>query len=130
MNMRVSESKIPVRRGARQGAVLSPYIFKLCISSDLSSILRTCTLNSVNISYLTYITFNQDILLISRTKKGLSLSVSMVASKLRAIGNSLTLSECEYLSFNSDITTPLICGFFLSHRFLHFGGWELMLVIY
>jgi len=65
-NMRVSDSKIPVRRWVRQGAVLSPSIFKLCISSVLSSIPPTCILNSVNISHLAYA---DDILLISRTKK-------------------------------------------------------------
>ena len=107
--MRVSDSKIPIRRGVRQGAVLSPSIFKLCISSVLSYIPPTCILNYVNISYLAYA---DDILLISRTKKGLSLSVSTVASKLYAIGLSLNLSKCEYLSFNSNITTPLICGSF------------------
>ena len=88
MDIRVSESKIPVRRGVRQGAVLSPSIFKLCISSVLSSIPPTCILNSVNMYYLAYA---DDILLISRTKKGLSLSVSTVASKLHAIGLSLNL---------------------------------------
>ena len=108
-DMRVSDSKIPIRRGVRQGAVISPSIFKLCISSVLSSIPPTCILNSVNISYLAYA---DDILLISRTKKGLSLSVSTVASKLHAIGLSLNLSKCEYLSLNSNITTPLICGSF------------------
>ena len=90
--MRVSDSKIPVRRWVRQGAVLSPSIFKLCISSVLSSIPPACILNSVNISYLAYA--DDIILLISRTKKGLSLSVSTVASKLHAIGLSLNLSKC------------------------------------
>ena len=40
------------------------------------------------------------------------MSVSTVASKLHVIGLSLNLSKCEYLSFNSNITTPLICGSF------------------
>ena len=108
-DMSVSESKIPVWCGVWQGAVLSPFIFKFCISSVLSSIPSTCILNSVNISYLAYA---DDILLISRTKKGLSLSVSTIASKLHTIGLSLNLSKCEYLSFNSNNMTPLVCGSF------------------
>ena len=108
-DMRGSDSKFQLRRGVRQGAVLSPSIFKLCISSVLSSIPPTCILNSVNISYLAYA---DDILLMSRTEKRLSLSVSTVASKPHAIGLSLNLSKCKYLSFNSNITTPLICGSF------------------
>ena len=105
----ISDSKIPVRCGVRQGAVLSPSIFKLCISSVLSSIPTTCIFQAINLSYIAYA---DDILLISRTRKGLSVSVSTVATNLSKIGLSLNLSKCEYLSFNSNGNSPLDCASF------------------
>ena len=59
---------IRMRRGVRQGGVLSPTLFKICISSVLAKISGTYLSGLADVSYLAYA---DDLLLISRSKKGL-----------------------------------------------------------
>ena len=70
LQLRSTPDTISVRRGYfpfhRQGGVLSPTLFKICISSVLAKISGTCLSGLVDVSYLAYA---EDLLLISRSKK-------------------------------------------------------------
>jgi len=96
-NGALSSSNVLVRRGVRQGGVLSPSIFKFCISGILENISSMCFVGLSDISYLAYA---DDILLISRSKLSLSQMVHKVSSSFTKIGLSLNVDKCEYLSFN------------------------------
>ena len=78
--------KISVRQGVRQGGVLSPSILKICIADILNSLPATYLLGSSNVSYLAYA---DDILLISRTKSGLSASVRCISTAFSNVGLTL-----------------------------------------
>lgn len=105
----VSDSKVFLRRGVRQGGVLSPTIFKLCIAPILSSLPSTFISDGIDVSYLAYA---DDVLLVSRSRAGLSHSVSWISDQFRRIGLMLNVDKCEYTSFNSSACLPLNCGFF------------------
>ena len=72
-NGTLSSFIVPVRRGVRQGRVLSPSNFKFCISSILENISSICFVGLTDISYLAYA---DDILLIIRSKLRLSQMVN------------------------------------------------------
>ena len=80
----------------RQGGVLSPSIFKICIADILNSLPTTYLLGSSNVSYLAYA---DDILLISRTKSGLSASVRSISTAFSNAGLTLNADKCEFLHF-------------------------------
>ena len=103
------ETTIKVLRGVRQGGVLSPTLFKICISTVLEKISGTYFSGSTDISYIAYA---DDILLISRTKSALSAMVSLVSQSFLNIGLSLNLDKCEFLSYNLSSSTPLVCNEF------------------
>ena len=105
----VSDSKVFLRRGVRQGGVLSPTIFKLCIAPILSSLPSTFISDGIDVSYLAYA---DDVLLVSSFRAGLSHSVSRISDQFRRIGLMLNVDKCEYISFNSSASLPLNCGFF------------------
>ena len=97
-NGTLSSFIVPVRRGVRQGGVLSPSIFKFCISSILENICSMCFVGLNDISYLVYA---NDILLISQSKLRLSQMANKLSSSFIKIGLSLNVGKFEYLSFNS-----------------------------
>ena len=80
----------------RQGGVLSPSIFKICIADILNSLPTTYLLGSSNVSYLAYA---DNILLISRTKSGLSTSVCSISTAFSNVGLTLNPDKCEFLNF-------------------------------
>ena len=69
------QENVRVRCGVRQGGVLSPNVFKLCIATVLSKIADTCFLCFSDVSYIAYA---DDILIISRSKFSLSKMVDNV----------------------------------------------------
>ena len=97
-NGTLSSFIVPVRRGVRQGGVLSPSIFKFCISSILENICSMCFVGLNDISYLVYA---NDILLISQSKLRLSQMANKLSYSFIKIGLSLNVGKFEYLSFNS-----------------------------
>ncbi len=102
-------SNIKLKRGLRQGGVLSPTVFNLCISGVLAKISATYLSGFSDVSYLAYA---DDLLLISRTKTGLSNMVSRVATSFSDIGLSLNVDKCKFLSFNNISSTSLRCSGF------------------
>ena len=105
----VPASNIKLKRGLRQGGVLSPTLFNLCISGVLAKISATYLSGFSDVSYLAYA---DDLLLISRTKTGLSNMVSRVATSFSDIGLSLNVDKCKFLSFNNISSTSLRCSGF------------------
>ena len=94
---------IRTRRGVRQGGVLSPMLFKICISSVLAKISGTYLSGLANVSYLAYA---DDLLLISRPKKGFSKMVSIVSDAFSDIGLSINIDKCEFLPYNVLLLLP------------------------
>ena len=69
------QENIVVHCGVRQGGVLSPYIFKMCIAGIIAKIPRTYFMGFTEVSYIAYA---DDILLINRCKLSLSAQVKVL----------------------------------------------------
>ena len=104
-----ADTIIRIQRGARQGGVLSPTLFKICISSVLAKISGSYPSGLADASYLAYA---DDLLLISRSKKGLSQMVFIVFDAFSDIALSLNIDKCKFLPYNCTTATPLHCNNF------------------
>ena len=97
---------IKVKWGVRQGGVLSPSLFKICIFGVLAKISATYLSDFSDVSYLAYA---NDLPPISKTRIRLSKMVSSVSDAFSRIGLSLNKEKCEFLSFTSTSSSPLNC---------------------
>ena len=109
--LRINKSGSPfVRlcRGVKKGGVLSPSIFKMCISGILDEIRSNYFIGLSDVSYLAYA---DDLLLLCKNKQGLSLMISKVSRLFSKIGLSLNVEKCEFLVFNgpTSFNAPLAC---------------------
>ena len=99
---------IPVQSGVRQGGVLSPYLFNACIQNVLLGIKPSYFYNLSDVSYIAYA---DDLLVLSRTKSILALSVQRISMMFRDVGLFLNFDKCEYLVFNPKSSAHnLSCG--------------------
>ena len=101
---------------------LSPSIFKMCISGILDEIRSNYFIGLSDVSYLAYA---DDLLLLCKSKQGLSFMVSKVLRLFSNIGLSLNVEKCEFLVFNGPTPSdaPLACRGF-SIPFVSAFGWS------
>ena len=96
-----------IKRGVRQGSVLSPLIFKHAISKILDRISPSLLLHGTDLSYLAYA---DDVLLLSRSKADLQDNLSRLHSDFLSIGLSINIEKCEFLTFNAPKSESVTLG--------------------
>jgi hypothetical protein len=88
--------------------VLLPYLFNACIQNVLLGIKPSYSYNLSDVSYIAYV---DDVLVLSRTKSILALSVQRISMMFRDVGLFLNYNKCEYLVFNPKSSAHnLSCG--------------------
>ena len=98
---------IPVKKGVRQGAVLSPSIFKCVLASCLQWLQPSIFYNdNLGISHVAYA---DDVLLPSRTKHSLITNLYRLSAALSTVGLSVNASKCEFLCFGSPPSASPLC---------------------
>ena len=85
---------VRVRRGVRKGGVRSPILLKICISIVLAKISGTYLSGIADVSYLEY---TDSLLLISRSKKDLTIRVSIASDFFSNIDLLLNIDKCVFL---------------------------------
>ena len=80
---------ISVRRGVRQGGVLSPNIFNFVLGGCLCSLSPSYFYKDLGISHIAYA---DDVLLVSRTRQGLINNLKKLSSALSKVGLSINNS--------------------------------------
>ena len=100
---------IPVRKGARQGAVLSPNFFNNYIIEPQDSCPSSCILSSIDISLVCYA---DDTLNLSRTLNRLSEIFSCLQSNYEKVGLRFNSQKSEVLLYNwkNDPPTNITLG--------------------
>jgi len=91
-------NRINVRRGVKQGSVLSPVIFNDAIRSAIRHLPPYLIEPYVDASHLSYA---DDILLLSDDLQELQKAVDSVCTALNGIGLSVAISKTEFLVFGS-----------------------------
>ena len=98
---------IPVKKGVRQGAVLSPSIFKCVLASCLQRHQPSIFYNdNLGISHVAYA---DDVLLLSRTKNSLITNFYRLSAALSTVGLSVNASKCEFLCLGSSPPASPLC---------------------
>ena len=103
-----TSDSVAVRKGVRQGGVLSPYIFKCVLATCLKHLSPTVFFRDIGVSYIAYA---DDVLLVSFSRRGLAQNFRKLSSLLSDIGLSVNMGKCEFMCFNSSISvSPLNLG--------------------
>ena len=98
---------IPVKKGVRQGAVLSPSIFKCVLASCLRRLQPSFFYNdNLGISHVAYA---DDVLLLSWIKHSLITNFDRLSAALSRVGLSVNASKCEFLCFGSPPPASPLC---------------------
>ena len=95
---------VKINKGVRQGAVLSPSIFKCVLALCLRPLRSSVFYGNIGLSSIAYA---DDILFVARTRCGLLSNFTILTNELSKIGLSVNASKCEFICFNSPYAVAL-----------------------
>ena len=99
---------VKINKGVRQGAVLSPSIFKCVFASCLRHLKSSVFYGNIGLSSVAY---EDDVLLVAQTRRGLLSNFIILTNELSKIGLSVNASKCEFICFNSPyVIAPFVAG--------------------
>ena len=100
---RITSVVVPVKKGARQGSLLSPSLYNNSVLNAQACVNISFISKNINVSLLTYA---DDLLNLSRSIRGLQLNFSILCDEYRKIGLAFNTSKSTVLFFNDSPSQP------------------------